>query len=116
VLLARNLQTSHQDLAANVTGSVTDLVDVSTIDRFQTLGTTVLSMIDAEINRQAAMIAYIDDFRAMMWMTFAAVPLVLLMRKADLTKPKPWKTCRTEAMRRGLAVSTRGATCRPRHS
>jgi DHA2 family multidrug resistance protein len=89
VLLARNLQTSHQDLAANVTGSVTDLVDVSTIDRFQTLGTTVLSMIDAEINRQAAMIAYIDDFRAMMWMTFAAVPLVLLMRKADLTKPKP---------------------------
>jgi DHA2 family multidrug resistance protein len=89
VLLARNLQTSHQDLTSHVTGSMTDLVDVSAIDRFQVLGTSVLSMIDAEINRQAAMIAYIDDFRAMMWMTFAAVPLALLMRKADLTKPKP---------------------------
>ena len=89
VLLARNLQAGHQELASHVTGSVTAMVDVSTIDRLQSLGATVMSMVDLEVNRQAAMIAYIDDFYAMMWMSFAALPLVLLMRKADLRNPRP---------------------------
>ena len=40
-------------------------------------------MIDAEINRQAAFIAYLDDFWLMMWVTFAAIPLVLLLRTAE---------------------------------
>jgi MFS transporter, DHA2 family, multidrug resistance protein len=88
-LLARNIQVGHQELGAHVTASVSDLVDFSTIDRFQAIGTSVLSVVDAEVNRQAAMIAYIDDFYAMMWMTFAALPLVLLMRKADLRRPRP---------------------------
>jgi MFS transporter, DHA2 family, multidrug resistance protein len=87
-LLARNIQTGHQEIGAHVTGSMTDLVDFSTIDRFQALGTGVLTMVDIEVNRQAAMIGYIDDFYAMMWMSFAVVPLVLLMRKADLTQPR----------------------------
>jgi DHA2 family multidrug resistance protein len=39
-------------------------------------------MADAEINRQAAFIAYLDDFWIMMWVTFAAIPLVLLLRPA----------------------------------
>lgn len=89
VMLARNVQSAHQELGGHVTGSLTDLVDFSTIDRFQSLGASVLSMVDLEINRQAAMIAYIDDFYAMMWMSFAALPLVLLMRKADLRRPRP---------------------------
>jgi len=88
-MLARNIQVSHQDLAGHVTGSVTSMVDFSTIDRFQVLGTTVLSMIDGEVNRQAAMIGYIDDFYLMMWLTFAALPLVLLMRKASLATRPP---------------------------
>ena len=83
-LLAINLQVSHQDLAAHVTSAATDLVDVSTADRLQGFGTALLAMIDAEVNRQAAMIAYVNDFWLMMWMTLAAVPLILLMRKVDL--------------------------------
>ena len=79
-LLARNLQESHANLAGHVTASVTDLVDFSAIDRFQQLGTTALSMIDAEVNRQAAMIAYIDNFYLMMWLSLAAIPLALLLR------------------------------------
>ena len=35
------------------------------------------------VNQQAAMIAYVDDFKALMWITLAAVPLVLLLRRAD---------------------------------
>ena len=80
-LLARNLQQSHSDLSAHVTASVTDLVDFSAIDRFQQLGTTAMSMVDAQVNRQAAMVAYIDNFYLMMWLSLAAIPLALLLRR-----------------------------------
>ena len=42
---------------------------------------TVLMMLDNEINRQAMMIAYIDDFWLMMIMTLFAIPLLLLLKK-----------------------------------
>jgi DHA2 family multidrug resistance protein len=81
VLLARNIQTAHADLGTHVTAATGSLVDVSTIDRYQALGDIAMSLIDAEVNRQAAMIAYVDDFWLMMWITLAAAPLTLLMRK-----------------------------------
>lgn len=81
VLLARNIQTAHADLGSNITAATGSLVDVSTIDRYQVLGDVAISLIDAEVNRQAAMIAYVDDFWLMMWITLAAAPLTLLMRK-----------------------------------
>ncbi|NOU03624.1 MAG: multidrug efflux MFS transporter [Novosphingobium sp.] len=96
-LLASNLQVSHADLAANVTSSMINAVDVSTIDRFQMVGTTVLSTIDGIINQQAAMIAYINDFWLMMWLTIGSIPLVLLMKKADLRPPAHGATAKTEA-------------------
>lgn len=80
-LFARNVQVSHSDLAANVNGSFTDVIDITTIDRFQAVGETAVRMIDGEVTRQAMMIAYINDFYAMMWVSLAAVPLVLIMRK-----------------------------------
>ncbi|MEN9718496.1 MAG: hypothetical protein RIQ99_1374 [Pseudomonadota bacterium] len=86
-LLARNLQVSHADLGAHVNASLTDVVDFSTIDRFQTAGEAVLRMVDLEVNRQAAMIAYVDDFYLMMWLSLATIPLVALMRKPDLRRP-----------------------------
>ncbi|HMO76817.1 MAG TPA: MDR family MFS transporter, partial [Sphingopyxis sp.] len=70
-LLASNTQTSHEDLASHVTASTTSLIDASTADRFGVAGDTVLALVNAEINRQAAMVAYIDDFWLMMWMTLA---------------------------------------------
>jgi DHA2 family multidrug resistance protein len=87
-LLGTNIQTSHQDLAAHVTNSSVTLLDPSTADRFGVVGDTALAMIDAEINRQAAMVAYIDDFWAMMWVTLLAVPLVLLLRPPRPGAPK----------------------------
>ncbi len=38
-------------------------------------------MIDAEVNRQAAMIAYLNDFWLMAIVTAISVPLVLLLQK-----------------------------------
>jgi len=81
VLLARNIQTAHADLGANVTAATGSVIDFSTVDRFQALGDMALVLLDAEVTRQAAMIAYIDDFWAMMWITLAAAPLAFLMRK-----------------------------------
>ena len=85
--LARNLQVSHSDLAAHVTTSFVQVIDFSTIDRFQTVGEAAMRMIDAEVNRQAAMIAYVNDFYLMMWMTLAVVPFTFLMRRPNLMGP-----------------------------
>jgi DHA2 family multidrug resistance protein len=41
----------------------------------------LLLMLDAEVTRQAATIAYINDFKLMMWVVLAASPLILLLRK-----------------------------------
>lgn len=81
VLLARNIQTSHADLGQHVTAATGSIVDFSAIDRFQAVGDTAMVLLNAEVTRQAAMIAYVDDFWAMMWITVAAAPLAFLMRK-----------------------------------
>jgi DHA2 family multidrug resistance protein len=83
-LLGKNIQTSHNDLASNITSSTINNIDASTADRFQGLGDQAMVMANALINKQAAMIAYLDDFWAMMWVTLAVIPLVLLLQK-----PKP---------------------------
>ena len=44
-------------------------------------GETVMAMLDAEINRQAAMVAYIDDFRLMMIAAVLSLPLILMLRR-----------------------------------
>jgi MFS transporter, DHA2 family, multidrug resistance protein len=86
-IFARSQQTSHADLGGHLTGSATRLIDFSTVDRYQQLGEAALTMVDAEVNRQAAMIAYLNDFTLMMWMSFAAIPLVLFMKKPPQVSP-----------------------------
>ena len=39
-----------------------------------------LAAINGEATRQAAMLAYLQDFRLMMWITLIAIPLVVLLR------------------------------------
>ena len=82
-LAARGMQTSHEELAAHVTPDLATAVDISTLDRFQQYGEVALRMVDIEVNRQAVMIAYLNDFELMKWLCFATVPLALLMRKAQ---------------------------------
>ena len=83
-LLGSNTQTSHEDLAAHITSGSMPMIDPSTSDRLGQLGGSAMAMVNAAINKQAAMIAYIDNFWAMMWVTLASVPLVILLRP-----PKP---------------------------
>ena len=86
-LFARNIQVSHSDLTSQMQSNATSLVDVTTVDRYQIVGDGVFRLLDAEVNRQAAMIAYLDDFQMMLWMTLLMLPLILLIRKRQSTTP-----------------------------
>jgi DHA2 family multidrug resistance protein len=79
--LARNLQTSHSDLVGHITPFSLPSIDPSASERLMSAGDTAMAMIDAEVNRQALMIAYLDDFKMMAIVTLLAVPLVILLRR-----------------------------------
>ena len=78
--LTRNIQISHADLASNITSQNTPITLAPLIEQLGLPAQGALAFIDAEINRQAAFIAYLDDFKLMMWVTFAAIPLIFLLR------------------------------------
>jgi DHA2 family multidrug resistance protein len=40
-----------------------------------------LTALNAEITRQATMVAYVDDFKLMFLITLACMPMLLLMRR-----------------------------------
>ncbi len=80
-MLARNIQVSHSDIAANVTATSMPAVDIgSAAAALGSVGGGLLAMIDGEVNRQAAMIAYIDNFYMMFWLVLCFVPLTLLVK------------------------------------
>ena len=59
-LLARNIQTSHSDLASQVTPESMPVLDPSVIGMLGGgRGDMAIAMVDSEVNRQAAMIAYL---------------------------------------------------------
>ena len=87
-LLAYNLQAAHADLASHISDETLPLLSSATVQSFGVTADQALSMLDLEINRQALMIAYIDDFHFMLWATLICLPLPLLMRRVR-HKPSP---------------------------
>jgi DHA2 family multidrug resistance protein len=87
VLLARNLQISHSDLVQHVTLQTLPPISPAILQGAPPLTDAALSMLDAEVNRQALMIAYIDDFWLMMIISLASIPLLLLLRKSRAPRP-----------------------------
>lgn len=83
VMLARNSQISHADLAAHITPYSIPQYLGNLVDAAPGLADRAVALLDAEVNRQALMIAYIDDFYLMMIMTLCTAPLLLLLRKAS---------------------------------
>jgi DHA2 family multidrug resistance protein len=80
-LLAINTQTSHQELGGHVTSTTTGFIDPAVAGAIGDAGQGALAMLNAEVTRQATMIAFLDDFKLMMILTLAALPLVLLLRR-----------------------------------
>jgi DHA2 family multidrug resistance protein len=82
--LVRMTQVSHADLAQAVTQQTIPTLSPEVL---QTIGGSVgpaaLAYINMEVTRQALFIAYLDDFKLMMIVTFAVLPLLLLMRRGQ---------------------------------
>ncbi|MGF7005993.1 DHA2 family efflux MFS transporter permease subunit [Aminobacter sp. BE322] len=79
VLLSRNVQINHSELAANITPFNPNLAALSPAAAGG--NAQALSQIDGLVNIQALMISYVDDFKLMMIVTLCAMPLALLLRK-----------------------------------
>lgn len=86
--LARNTQANHAAFADYINPFSLPLRQAVEIGRYD-LGTAQgLMAINSEVTRQAATLAYLQDFRLMMWITLCAVPLILLLRK-PARQPSP---------------------------
>lgn len=80
--LATNTQTVHASLARwmnpfnpNLAAAGIDPQSFLTPDGIQ-----MAAMLNGEITRQAAMVAYVDDFKLMLIITLCAAPLLLFLR------------------------------------
>jgi MFS transporter, DHA2 family, multidrug resistance protein len=79
VVLTRNIQINHAELSTFINPFNQQLLNIMPQQSDQMLG-----VMDRLVNQQAAMISYNNDFKLMMIVTLAAIPLTLLLRK-----PKP---------------------------
>jgi len=82
-LWVMNTSVVHSSLVAHLQPN--DPVVAAGLPPAFNMGTTAgLSALNGEVTRQAAMVGYVDDFRLMMIITLAVMPLLLVMRKPKL--------------------------------
>jgi DHA2 family multidrug resistance protein len=82
-LLTTNTQVNHAEIAQHVT-SVNRLFDDPVIAQFWNPATAAgRAALDAVITRQAQIIAYIDDYKLLMFATLAAIPLLIVFKQAS---------------------------------
>jgi DHA2 family multidrug resistance protein len=80
--LSHNMQVSHQDVGSSVTSFNVPAIDpASTAAMLGEYGTAALQMLDGEVSRQAAMIAYLDNFKMMAWLVLLIAPLSFALKK-----------------------------------
>jgi MFS transporter, DHA2 family, multidrug resistance protein len=82
--LVRMTQVSHADLAAQITQQT---IPTANPELLQTIapvaGPAALAYLNGLITKQALFIAYLDDFKLMMIITFAVLPLLFFMRRGN---------------------------------
>jgi DHA2 family multidrug resistance protein len=88
--LVRMTQVAHADMATQITQQT---IPTANPEMLQTIapvaGPAALAFINAEVTRQALFIAYLDDFKLMMIVTFAVLPLLLFMRRGSKADDTP---------------------------
>jgi len=80
-LLSENTQTVHSRLIENLRPDNPLAQAPFLAPPFSLSAPTGIAALNAEVTRQAAMVAYIDDFKLMMMIVLIAAPLLLLLRK-----------------------------------
>ncbi len=81
--LVRMTQVAHADIASKITDQSIPTVDPTLLQTIAPQGSIAIALINAEATRQALFIAYLDDFKLMMLVTFAVLPLLLLMKRGQ---------------------------------
>jgi DHA2 family multidrug resistance protein len=86
-LLVRNTVIAHASLTERLTSANPAWHNPAVAQAYD-LGTSGgTAFLDSTVTQQAAMIAYIDDFWLMLFLTLAVTPLLLLIRPPKQTKP-----------------------------
>jgi len=78
--LANGIQREHAVLTEHITAFNPLLTQPMVSQIWNTETAQGLAALNGEITRQAAQLAYIDDFRLIMYMAFLTMPLVLLLK------------------------------------
>jgi DHA2 family multidrug resistance protein len=79
-LLSQNTQINHATLAESINPFRAAMQQLWLPQAWDPGTTAGVSALNAEVTRQAATIAYLNEFALRMWIALAAVPLVLLLR------------------------------------
>ena len=85
-LLTSNMQVNHADLAAQISLFNPNLgaLGINPLMLTTPAGAETAAQLDGMVTQQSLMIGYLDDFKAMMLITLAALPLLLLLRYRKL--------------------------------
>jgi MFS transporter, DHA2 family, multidrug resistance protein len=94
--LAQNTQTVHSRLVEGVRPDNPLAQAPFLAAPFSLTNPTGLAALNAEVTRQASMVAYIDDFKLMMLIALASIPLLLLLRDTR-HRPPPAAAAATAA-------------------
>jgi len=85
--LAQRTQANHAELAPFLEPFSFALRQAQDLGVYDLATPEGLAALEAETTRQATLLAFLQDFRLMMWITLAALPLTLLLRTS--TGPRP---------------------------
>lgn len=104
-VLSNMLQVNHEELGARLTATAPAVANQ--LPSLLTGNARIVSIVNGLVSQQAAMLSYLDDFVLMMWLSVAAVPIILLLRG---NKPKgapagPPKSKEEQALERAHAMA-----------
>jgi MFS transporter, DHA2 family, multidrug resistance protein len=85
-VLVRNTITTHAKLVERITYANPAWNNPAVASAFDLTQPTRAAALDAMINQQASMIAYINDFRLMLYLSIAVIPLLLFIRPPRTTE------------------------------
>ena len=83
-LLTRSIQINHAELSAHVT-AINPYLPMHLLGGTSVGRQLATAGLDAEITRQAAMIGYLNDFKLMMIVAIAALPMLFLLKRPQPT-------------------------------
>jgi len=87
--LAENTQVVHSRLVEGLRPDNPLAQTPYLAEPFSLSTSTGMAALNAEVTRQAAMVAYVDDFKLLMLIALGAMPLLLLLREAPRRRPAP---------------------------